>query len=52
MAGALVNGLAARGEVTTEMNRQERVYFAVYLALAVLDALFLMATGVAWWVGG
>jgi hypothetical protein len=35
-----------------EMNRQERVNFTIYLALAVLNVLFLTVTGAAWWLRG
>jgi hypothetical protein len=34
-----------------EMNRQERVIFAAYVVMAVVMAAFLVATGVAWWLG-
>jgi hypothetical protein len=34
-----------------EMNRQERVIFATYVVMAVLTIAFLVATGVAWWLG-
>lgn len=34
-----------------EMNRQERVIVTAYVALAVLIAAFVAATGVAWWLG-
>jgi hypothetical protein len=34
-----------------EMNRQERVIFAVYVVLAILILLFLGVTGVLWWLG-
>jgi CHASE3 domain sensor protein len=46
--------LRARRDATArrEINRQERVNFTVYLALAVLNMLFLTATGVAWWLRG
>jgi hypothetical protein len=35
-----------------EMNRQERPIFGVYVVLAILVVLFLVATGVLWWLGG
>ena len=35
-----------------EMNRQERLSFGVYVVLAILVALFLVATGLLWWLGG
>jgi hypothetical protein len=35
-----------------EMNRQERLSFGVYVVLAILVVLFLVATGVLWWLGG
>jgi hypothetical protein len=35
-----------------EMNRQERLIFRVYVVLAILVVLFLVATGVLWWLGG
>jgi len=34
-----------------EMNRQERVIATACVALAVLIAGFVVATGVAWWLG-
>ena len=34
-----------------EMNRQERLIFSVYVAMAVLITAFLMVTVVAWWLG-
>jgi hypothetical protein len=34
-----------------EMNRQERVIFTAYVAMAVLIMASLVATGVAWWLG-
>lgn len=33
------------------MNRQERVIFTVYVVIGVLLLVFLLATGVAWWLG-
>jgi hypothetical protein len=35
-----------------EMNRQERLIFRVYVVLAIVVVLFLVATGVLWWLGG
>jgi hypothetical protein len=34
-----------------EMNRQERAIFTTYVVIAVLIVAFLLATGVAWWLG-
>jgi hypothetical protein len=34
------------------MNRKERLIFGVYVVLAILVVLFLVATGVLWWLGG
>jgi hypothetical protein len=33
-----------------KMNRQERVIFTLYVAMGVLIAAFLVATGVVWWL--
>jgi hypothetical protein len=47
----------SRERITTEalpapeMNRQERVIFTVYVVMAVLITAFLVAVGVAWWLG-
>jgi hypothetical protein len=35
-----------------EMNRHEAVSFTIYLALAILNVMFLTATGIAWWLRG
>jgi hypothetical protein len=34
------------------MNRRERLIFWVYVLLAIVVVLFLVATGVLWWLGG
>ena len=34
-----------------DMNRQERVIVTAYIAMAVLIAAFVVATGLAWWLG-
>jgi len=34
------------------MNRRERLIFWVYVVLAIVVVLFLVATGVLWWLGG
>jgi hypothetical protein len=35
----------------SEINRQERVIFTVYVVMAILIVLFLAATGLVWWLG-
>jgi hypothetical protein len=45
-------GLGRDTGARPEMNRQERLIFRVYVVLAILVVLFLVATGVLWWLGG